>query len=81
MENNALSYKRFIALCIGFYASIFANNLHIIGTFDFNNNGKGEILKINGLGSPLQFIELNGSEEHKSIWSYDPEAGGEIIVL
>ena len=78
-ENNALSYKRFIALCIGFCTSIFANNLHIIGTFDFNNNGKGEILKINGLGSPLQFIELNGSEEHETIWSYDPEAGGEII--
>ena len=74
-----MSYKRFIALCIGLCTSIFANNLHIIGTFDFNGNGKGEILKINGQGSPLEFVELDGSEEHKILWSYAPESGGQIV--
>tara|TARA_B100001996_G_scaffold88557_1_gene65692 strand:+ start:9242 stop:11515 length:2274 start_codon:yes stop_codon:yes gene_type:complete len=78
-EDTALSYKRLIALYIGISASIFADNLHILGTFDFNDNGKGEILKINGLGAPLEFIELNGSDEHKTLWTYTPEAGGEIV--
>ena len=76
---TALGYKRLIALCVGIGTFIFADNLHIIGTFDFNNNGKNEFLKINGLSAPLEFIEVNGSEGHQTIWSYSPEGDGEII--
>ena len=74
-----MGYKRLIALCVGICTFIFADNLHIIGTFDFNNNGKNEFLKINGLNAPLELIEVNGSEGHQTIWSYSPEGDGEIV--
>ena len=74
-----MGYKRLIALCVGIGTFIFADNLHIIGTFDFNNNGKNEFLKINGLNAPLEFIEINGSEGHQTIWSYSPIGDGEIV--
>ena len=74
-ENTALGYKQFIALCIGIGTSLFADNLHIVGTFDFNNNGKSEILKINGLVAPLEFVELDPSGNHLPLWTYSPEKG------
>jgi hypothetical protein len=77
-ENTALGYKRFIALCIGLGASLFADNMHVVGTFDFNNNGKSEILKINGLAAPLEFVELDSEGNHLPIWSYSPKEGSII---
>tara|TARA_Y100001936_G_C16088987_1_gene684339 strand:+ start:1163 stop:3475 length:2313 start_codon:yes stop_codon:yes gene_type:complete len=63
---------------LSFFASSLANNLHVIGTFDFNNNGKSEILKINGVGAPLEFVELDPSGNHTTIWAYSPERGSVV---
>ena len=60
-------------------AAVFAENLHVIGTFDFNNNGKSEMLKINGLVAPLEFVELDDNGNHKTLWIYSPENGGAIV--
>ena len=59
-----MHYSRLILASLSFFASSLANNLHVIGTFDFNNNGKSEILKINGVGAPLEFVELDPSGNH-----------------
>ena len=62
------------------YATLVASNLHVIGTFDFNNNGKSEILKINGQIAPLEFIELDASGSHTTLWTYTPEKGSIVDV-
>ena len=54
-----MGYKRFIALCIGLGASLFADNMHVVGTFDFNNIGQSELLQPNGLAGPLAFVQLD----------------------
>ena len=68
-----------MVLYFGLTASIVAEDLHVIGTFDFNNNGKSEMLKINGLVAPLEFVELNNNGEHTTLWVYSPENGGSVV--
>ena len=66
-------------LYFGLTASIVAEELHVIGTFDFNNNGKSEMLKINGLVAPLELVELNNNGEHTTLWVYSPDNGGSVV--
>lgn len=73
-----MHYSRLILASLSFFASSLANNLHVIGTFDFNNNGKSEILKINGVGAPLEFVELDPSGNHTTIWAYSPKRGSVV---
>ena len=67
---------RLFILCLGF---IFAKDLHVFGTFDFNRNGKSEIFKLNGLNAPLELVELNEDGSHLSLWQYTPK-NDELIV-
>ena len=69
---DALTFSQKIFLSFFLSAAVFAENLHVVGTFDFNNNGKSEMLKINGLVAPLEVVELDGSGNHKTLWIYSP---------
>ncbi|MDD9880274.1 MAG: hypothetical protein OXT08_05730 [Candidatus Marinimicrobia bacterium] len=51
---------------------LIAGDLYIFGTFDFNKNGKSEILKLNGLVAPLELVELDDAGNHQTLWSYSP---------
>ena len=75
-----MHYCRLILASFSLYATLVASNLHVIGTFDFNNNGKSEILKINGQIAPLEFIELDASGSHTTLWTYTPEKGSIVDV-
>ena len=79
MLEDILSYSRLMMLYFGLTASIVAEELHVIGTFDFNNNGKSEMLKINGLVAPLELVELNNNGEHTTLWVYSPDNGGSVV--
>ena len=57
-----------------------AENLYVFGTFDFNQNGRSEIITINRLGTSLDFIELNRDGGHNKIWTYAPKQSGVSIV-
>ena len=65
-----------ILLC-GFLS---ADNFYVFGTFDFNQNGRSEIITINRLGTSLDFIELNRDGGHNKIWTYAPKQSGVSIV-
>ena len=74
-----LSYRlpiRLLVLCVGF---IFAKDLHVFGTFDFNRNGKSEIFKLNGLAAPLELVELSEDGSHLSLWQYAPKNEESIV--
>ena len=67
---------RFFVFSCGLLA---AGNLYIFGTFDLNNNGKSEILKVGGLVAPLEYVELDSSGAHQTLWTFTPDSGGTII--
>ena len=74
-----LSYRlpiRLLVLCVGF---VFAKDLHVFGTFDFNRNGKSEIFKLNGLAAPLELVELSEDGSHLSLWQYAPKNEESIV--
>ena len=75
-----MHYCRLILASFSFFATLVASNLHVIGTFDFNNNGKSEILKVNGQVAPLEFVELGVSGSHTTLWTYTPEKGSIVDV-
>ncbi len=58
---------------------LFAGNLYIFGTFDFNKNGKSEILKLNGLVAPLELVELDDEGKHHTLWSFSPAPPIQIV--
>ena len=65
-----------VVLC-GFLS---ADNLYVFGTFDFNQNGRSEIITISRLGTSLDFIELNRDGGHNKIWTYDAQKNGASIL-
>ena len=65
-----------VVLC-GFLS---AANLYVFGTFDFNQNGRSEIITISRLGTSLDFIELNRDGGHNKIWTYDAQKNGASIL-
>ena len=65
-----------VVLC-GFLS---ADNLYVFGTFDFNQNGRSEIITINRLGTRLDFIELSRDGSHNKIWTYDAQQSGGSIL-
>mgnify|MGYP000002800201 FL=1 len=71
--------RRPIRLFVFSCAFLVAGELHIFGTFDFNQNGQSEILKLNGLNAPLELVELNDDGSHKTLWLYTPEDGEKIV--
>lgn len=65
---------------LGFSLGILlARNLYLFGTFDFNKNGKSEILKLNGLVAPLELVELDDDGKHRTLWSFSPPSSIQII--
>ena len=58
---------------------ILADNLSVFGTFDFNQNRKSEIFKLNGLLAPLELVELDKEGNHQTLWSYSPQDGSIIV--
>ena len=65
-----------VVLC-GFLS---AEDLYVFGTFDFNQNGRSEIITINRLGTSLDFIELNKDGTHNKIWTFSPQLNSGSIV-
>ena len=57
-----------------------ADNLYVFGTFDFNQNGRSEIITINRLGTHLDFIELSRDGSHNKIWTYDAQQNGASVL-
>jgi hypothetical protein len=66
-------------LCV-FTSGLFATgDLYVFGTFDLNNNGKSEILKLGGLYAQLEYIELGPDGRHHTLWTYSPDEGTVVI--
>jgi len=66
-------------LCV-FTSGLFATgDLYVFGTFDLNNNGKSEILKLGGLSAQLEYIELGTDGRHHTLWTYSPDEGTVVI--
>ena len=59
--------------------SFAAENLYVFGTFDLNNNGKSEILKLGGLSAQLEYVELDADGNHHALWTYVPDEGTVVI--
>ncbi|MBN4080737.1 hypothetical protein JYT44_00090 [Caldithrix abyssi] len=56
-----------------------AGNLYVLGTFDFNHNGKSEILKLGGLSAQLEYVELDSDGNHHTLWAYSPNDSTTVI--
>jgi len=66
-------------LCV-FTSGLFATgDLYVFGTFDLNNNGKSEILKLGGLSAQLEYIELGTDGRHHTLWTYSPDEGTVVV--
>ena len=52
----------------------------MFGTFDFNQNGRSEIITISRLGTSLDFIELSRDGSHNKIWTYNAQQNGISIL-
>ena len=72
-------FRRLVCLSVFASWSFAAENLYVFGTFDLNNNGKSEILKLGGLNAQLEYVELDANGNHHALWSYVPDEG--TIVL
>ena len=70
-----------VLICLYVFTSgLFAvGNLYVFGTFDFNNNGKSEILKLGGLSAQLEYVELDTDGNHHTLWTYIPDEGTVVI--
>ena len=66
-------------LCV-FTSGLFATgDLYVFGTFDLNNNGKSEILKLGGLSAQLEYVELGADGRHHTLWTYSPDEGTVVV--
>lgn len=80
MSGGNLLFFRYSARFFVFACRLLAaGNLYIFGTFDLNNNGKSEILKVGGLVAPLEYVELDSNGAHETLWTFTPDSGGIII--
>ena len=59
---------------------LYAENLYVFGTFDFNQNGKSEIFKLNTPSFKLEFVEIQNDVKHNTIWAYSPDSENKIIL-
>jgi len=74
-----LFFRVLFCLCV-FTSGLFATgDLYVFGTFDLNNNGKSEILKLGGLSAQLEYIELGPDGRHHTLWTYSPDEGTVVI--
>jgi len=74
-----LFFRVLFCLCV-FTSGLFATgDLYVFGTFDLNNNGKSEILKLGGLSAQLEYIELGTDGRHHTLWTYSPDEGTVVI--
>ena len=78
-KNKFVLYKQAV-LGLFLLQVLYAENLFVFGTFDFNQNGKSEIIKINNSSTVLEFVEIENSGEHTTIWSYSLDNENKIIV-
>ena len=63
-----------------FTSGLFATgDLYVFGTFDLNNNGKSEILKLGGLSAQLEYVELGADGSHHTLWTYNPDEGTVVV--
>ena len=74
-----MRFRALVCLFVFTAWSFAANNLYIFGTFDLNNNGKSEILKLGGLSAPLEYVELDRDGNHHALWTYVPSEGTIVI--
>jgi len=74
-----LFFRALFCLCV-FASGLFATgDLYVFGTFDLNNNGKSEILKLGGLSAQLEYVELDADGSHRTLWTYSPDEGTVVI--
>ena len=78
-KNRFLLYKNII-LATFLFPMLYAENLYVFGTFDFNQNGKSEIFKLNTPSSKLEFVEIENDGKHNTIWAYSPDNENKIIL-
>ena len=72
-------FRVLFCLCV-FTSGLFATgDLYVFGTFDLNNNGKSEILKLGGLSAQLEYVELGADGSHHTLWTYNPDEGTVVI--
>jgi|GEM_PF-443008 len=69
-----------LAFSVFLFGYLSAQNLYVFGTYDFNQNGRSEIITLNGLGTSLDFIELNKDGSHNKIWTYNPQQDSGSIL-
>ena len=69
-----------LAFSVVLFGFLSAQNLYVFGTFDFNQNGRSEIITLNSLGTSLDFIELNKDGSHNKIWTYNPQQDSVSIL-
>ena len=72
-------FRWLIALFCISLGGLTAENLHVFGTFDYNKNGKSEILKLKGLVASLEMVELGNDGSHHTLWSYSPQPFVQIV--
>jgi len=74
-----LFFRVLFCLCV-FTSGLFATgDLYVFGTFDLNNNGKSEILKLGGLSAQLEYVELGADGRHHTLWTYSPDEGTVVV--
>jgi len=74
-----LFFRVLFCLCV-FTSGLFATgDLYVFGTFDLNNNGKSEILKLGGLSAQLEYVELGADGSHHTLWTYSPDEGTVVV--
>ena len=78
-KNRFLLYKNIILATFSF-SLLYAENIYVFGTFDFNQNGKSEIFKLNTPSSKLEFVEIENDGKHNTIWAYSPDNENKIIL-
>ena len=78
-KNRFLLYKNII-LATFLFSMLYAENIYVFGTFDFNQNGKSEIFKLNTPSSKLEFVEIENDGKHNTIWAYSPDNENKIIL-
>nr|MCS5614282.1 VCBS repeat-containing protein [Candidatus Neomarinimicrobiota bacterium] len=72
-------FRVLFCLCV-FTSGLFATgDLYVFGTFDLNNNGKSEILKLGGLSAQLEYVELGADGSHHTLWAYNPDEGTVVV--
>ena len=78
-KNQFVFYKHTI-LAVFLLPMLYAENLYVFGSFDFNQNGKSEIFKLKTPSSKLEFVEIENDGKHNIVWTYIPDNENKVIL-